>query len=289
MPESNLHKLSALGQSVWIDYLSRQMLQSGRARADDGRGRRRRRHVEPDDLPEGDLARATAYDEQLRELLESGETDPKEIFLQLSSHDIARRLRPAAPGLGRGERPRRLRLVGGRPDARLRPRRHDRARRTRLHDWIDKPNLYVKIPATEPGLGAIEEMIAAGADDQRDADLLARAPHGGHGGVHPRPRAARRGWRRSDARCTRSRASSSRASTPRRTSGSTSSAATRRSCKGKLAIANAKLAYQNYLEVFSGAALGGARRRRARRSSAACGRRRRRRTPTTATSCTSRS
>ena len=30
MPESNLHKLSALGQSVWIDYLSRQMLQSGK-------------------------------------------------------------------------------------------------------------------------------------------------------------------------------------------------------------------------------------------------------------------
>jgi hypothetical protein len=30
MPESNLHKLSALGQSVWIDYLSRQMMQSGK-------------------------------------------------------------------------------------------------------------------------------------------------------------------------------------------------------------------------------------------------------------------
>ena len=30
MPDSNLHKLSALGQSVWIDFLSRQMLQSGK-------------------------------------------------------------------------------------------------------------------------------------------------------------------------------------------------------------------------------------------------------------------
>ena len=30
MPESNLQKLSALGQSVWIDYLSRQLLQSGK-------------------------------------------------------------------------------------------------------------------------------------------------------------------------------------------------------------------------------------------------------------------
>ena len=29
MPESNLHKLSALGQSVWIDYLSRDLLHEG--------------------------------------------------------------------------------------------------------------------------------------------------------------------------------------------------------------------------------------------------------------------
>ncbi len=27
----------------------------------------------------------------------------------------------------------------------------------RLHEWIDEPNLYVKIPATEPGVGAIED------------------------------------------------------------------------------------------------------------------------------------
>jgi len=29
MPDSNLHKLSALGQSVWIDYLSRDLLETG--------------------------------------------------------------------------------------------------------------------------------------------------------------------------------------------------------------------------------------------------------------------
>src|SRR5205814_10529305 len=32
----------------------------------------------------------------------------------------------------------------------------------RLHEWIDKRNVFVKIPATEPGLQAIEEMIARG-------------------------------------------------------------------------------------------------------------------------------
>jgi transaldolase len=32
----------------------------------------------------------------------------------------------------------------------------------RFHEWIDRPNLFVKIPATEPGLGPIEECIAQG-------------------------------------------------------------------------------------------------------------------------------
>jgi len=32
----------------------------------------------------------------------------------------------------------------------------------RLHEWVDRPNAHVKIPATEPGLGAIEECIARG-------------------------------------------------------------------------------------------------------------------------------
>jgi len=33
---------------------------------------------------------------------------------------------------------------------------------TLLHRLVDRPNVYVKIPATEPGLGAIEDSIAAG-------------------------------------------------------------------------------------------------------------------------------
>ena len=59
--------------------------------------------------------------------------------------------------------------------------------------------------------------------------------------------------------------------------------------KGKLAIANAKLAYQRYKEIFSGERWEALAAARARRRSAASGRRRRRRTPPTATSCTSRS
>src|SRR5881628_637047 len=88
MPDSNLHKLSALGQSVWIDFLSRQMLQSGKLA----------KMMEEDTVVgvtsnptifQKAIAEGTAYDDQLREILDSGEEDLKEIFLLLSSRDIS--------------------------------------------------------------------------------------------------------------------------------------------------------------------------------------------------------
>src|SRR4029450_12442881 len=87
MPDSNLHKLSALGQSVWIDFLSREMLQTGKLermmRDDAVVGVTSNPTIFQKALAEGDW-----YDELLREVVNSGETDPKEVFLQLSSHDI---------------------------------------------------------------------------------------------------------------------------------------------------------------------------------------------------------
>ena len=66
----------------------------------------------------------------------------------------------------------------------------------RFHEEIDKPNLMVKIPATRPGLPAIEDMHRAGQVDQHHADLLAPALQGGRRGAPARARAARRRWRR---------------------------------------------------------------------------------------------
>src|SRR5437762_805138 len=160
MPDSNLHKLSALGQSVWIDYLSRDLLQTGELE----RMMREDAVVGVTSNPtifQKAISQGNRYDAQLKEVLGSGETDPKETFLQLSSHDISdacdllRKVWDEGKGLDG--------YVSWEVDPTL---AYDRegtiAEARRLHDWIDKPNLYVKIPATEPGLGAIEEMIASG-------------------------------------------------------------------------------------------------------------------------------
>src|SRR6266704_6383107 len=142
MPESNLQQLSALGQSVWNDFLSRQMLQSGKLakmmKDDAVVGVTSNPTIFQKAISEGD-----AYDDQLKEILESGEEDAKEIFLQLSSHDISDAcdlLRPVwDEGKGLDG------YVSWEVDPTL---AYDRDATTkeaqRLHAWIEKPNLYVK-------------------------------------------------------------------------------------------------------------------------------------------------
>jgi transaldolase len=249
MPDSNLHKLSALGQSVWIDFLSRQMLQSGKLA----------KMMEEDAVVgvtsnptifQKAIAEGTAYDDQLREILDSGEEDLKEIFLLLSSRDISdacdllRKVWDKGHGLDG--------YVSWEVDPNL---AYDLegtiAEARRLHEWIEKPNLYVKIPATEPGLGAIETMIASG----RNINVTLIFSLERHKGVME---AYVRGLEKlvesgGDPANVHSVASFfvSRVDTETDNRLDTIGGDATK-LKGKLGIANAKLAYQNYLEVFSG-------------------------------------
>src|SRR5213078_462796 len=158
MADSNLHKLSKRGQSVWIDSLSRTMLESGELvqlmKEDAVVGVTTNPTIFQKAMSEGG-----AYDEQLKELL-AQETEPKEIFLQLSARDVEMALDLFAPV---HEADPQDGFVSWEVDPTLaydREATFDEA--MRLHAWIDKPNLYVKIPATKPGLGAIEDCVAHG-------------------------------------------------------------------------------------------------------------------------------
>ena len=249
MPNSNLHKLSALGQSVWIDYLSRGLLQTGKLEA-----------MTREDAVVGVtsnptifqkvIAEGNRYDEQLREILDSGESDPKEIFLRLSSHDIAdacdllRRVWDEGHGLDG--------YVSWEVDPTLAYERDATiAEAKRLHDWIDKPNLYVKIPATQPGLGAIEEMIAAGKNINVTLIFsLERHKEVMEAYIRGLERLVEAGG---DPATVHSVASFFVSRVDTETDNRLDEIggdATK--LKGKLGIANAKLAYQNYLETFAG-------------------------------------
>jgi transaldolase len=250
VPDSNLHKLSSLGQSVWLDFLSREILETGKLenmmREDAVVGVTSNPTIFQKAIAEGDR-----YDEQLKEILEGGEEDPKEIFLRLSAHDIAgacdllRKVWDEGHGLDG--------YVSWEVDPTL---AYDQegtiAEARRLHEWIDRPNLYVKIPATEPGLGAIEEMIASGRNINVTLIFsLERHQEVMEAYVRGVERLVEGGG---DASTVHSVASFfvSRVDTEAdKRLDEIGGEATR--LKGKLAIANAKLAYQNYLDVFSSA------------------------------------
>jgi transaldolase len=249
MSKSRLHELSEHGQSVWIDSLSREWLETGElARMIDEDavvGVTSNPTIFQKALSEGDW-----YDEQLREVL-AEEDEDKEVFYRLAVRDIqaACDLLRRVWDEGKGQDG----YVSMEVDPDLaydRDATIDEA--MRFHEWIDRRNLFVKIPATEPGLGAIEECIARG----RPINVTLIFSLERHEAV---AEAYIRGLERlvasgGDPSTVASVASFfvSRVDTEadKRLEAIGTEAAL--ALRGKLAIANAKLAYQNYKRIFSG-------------------------------------
>ena len=153
--------VGARPSSVWIDYLSRQLLKAESSREMMEEDAVVERHLESDRSSRRRLRKATRYDEQLREILETARRDPKEIFPQLS---LERHLGCVDLLRGRSGTRERVSTVTCRGRS-TRRSPHDRdgtiaQAEAPARTGSTKPNLYVKIPATGPGLGAIEEMIA---------------------------------------------------------------------------------------------------------------------------------
>jgi transaldolase len=248
MAESNLDKLSARGQSVWIDYLSRDMLEQGelkRMTAEDA-------VVGVTSNPtifQKAISKGSAYDEQLKELLQE-EDDPKEIFLALSARDVDVATDLLAPV---HEENAQDGYVSWEVDPTL---AYDRegtfAEAMRLFGWIEKPNLYVKIPATRPGLGAIEDCVAHGKNINVTLIFsLERYKEVVEAYLRGLERLVASGGTPSEVHSVASFFVSrvdTEADKRLETIGGDKALALR----GKLAIANAKLAYEHYQQAFSG-------------------------------------
>ncbi|HEV8602544.1 MAG TPA: transaldolase [Gaiellaceae bacterium] len=261
MPESRLHQLSALGQSVWIDSLSREWLETGELarmmREDAVVGVTSNPTIFQKAMAEGDW-----YDDQLRQVL-NGEDDLKEVFLELAARDIEAAcdlMRPLWDETGGLDG-----YVSMEVDPDLAYETEATIEQaTRFHEWIERPNLYVKIPATAPGLPAIEEMIARGRSINVTLifglDRYAEVAEAYIRGVE----------RLVEADGDPSRVASvasffvSRVDTE---ADKRLDEVGRPELKGKLAVANAKLAYERYHEIFAGerwdalAAKGGTKQR----------------------------
>jgi transaldolase len=158
-PDDILQQLSAAGVSVWLDDISRERLITGNLA-----GLVRDRHVtgvtsNPTIFAHA-LSSGTAYDEQVADLAMRG-VSTEEALRAITAYDIRWAcdvLRPVYEASGR---------VDGRVSIEVDPGLAADSQRSiaeaRALWWlVDRPNAYIKIPATPAGLPAISQCLSEG-------------------------------------------------------------------------------------------------------------------------------
>ncbi len=154
-----LQDLAEHGVSVWLDDLSRNRISSGNLQQlIDDRG-----VVGVTTNPsifQAALSEGNAYDEQVDELARAGRTVDEAVFALTTTdvHDACEVLKPVFERTGGKD---------GRVSIEVDPRAaHDTARTVEeakaLAAAVDQPNVFIKIPATVEGLPAISQVLAEG-------------------------------------------------------------------------------------------------------------------------------
>lgn len=243
----SLQRLSELGQSVWIDYLSRDILKNGGLQ----------RMVEEESVTgvtsnptifQQAISHSDLYDAQLNEVARR-EEDPRQVFLELARVDIQEAcdiLAPVYEQTGGSDGYVSLEVS---PDLAYDTEATVREA-MRLHELVSRPNLMVKIPATEPGLAAIEEVISHGKSINVTLIFsLERYTRVARSYIRGLARLVAAGG---DPSRVASVASFFVSRVDSETDKRLDALGAPAELKGKLGIANSRLAYQRYKEIFSG-------------------------------------
>ena len=158
MPKEILDELAELGQSVWIDDIGRAMLEDGTLKGLIDRGLRG--ITSNPSIFEKSIRESPAYDAQIKELAVSG-AGAQRIYDALTIADIrtaADLFRPVHERTGGLDGWVSLEVS---PEL-ARDASGTMAEAARLHKAVGRPNVMIKIPATEEGFPAIEGTLAAG-------------------------------------------------------------------------------------------------------------------------------
>jgi transaldolase/glucose-6-phosphate isomerase len=155
---NRIRQLATFGQAVWLDFISRDLLRGGQLRELIREGVTGM--TSNPSIFQKAIASGNAYDAQLRELAHAGK-DARQIYEALAFRDIA----DAAD---------QLRPIYDEKDARdgfvsieVDPKLADDTEQTisearRIFQTIDRPNVMIKVPATEAGVPAVRTLIGEG-------------------------------------------------------------------------------------------------------------------------------
>jgi transaldolase/glucose-6-phosphate isomerase len=155
-----LQELAKYGQAPWLDFIRRSLISSGELK----------RHVEEDGLRgvtsnpaifEKAMTGSPDYKARLDELQSRGNMTPGAIYEELAVPDIqdaADVLRPVYDSSNAHDGY--ISLECSPFNARNTQATLDEARR--LFKWVNRPNVMIKVPATSEGIVAIEQLISEG-------------------------------------------------------------------------------------------------------------------------------
>src|SRR5215203_249565 len=159
---NRLRRLHDTGVSIWLDTLSRDLLESGRF-AELVAGAAVTGATSNPTIFAKAIESSDLYDDQLADVAAAGVRDPRELFFAVALDDIRRAadmLRPSYEATGGRD---------GYVSFECTPDVADDTRATveqALELWarIARPNAMIKVPATEAGVPAIEELTARGVN-----------------------------------------------------------------------------------------------------------------------------
>jgi transaldolase len=159
---NRLQALHDAGVSIWLDTLSRQLLDSGDFAALIADAAVTGATSNPTIFAKA-ITGSDRYDDQLRTAVASGTRDPQELFFELALEDVGRAadlLRPSHDDSGGRD---------GFVSLECTPDLADDTEATieqaqELWSRLDRPNVMIKVPATDAGIPAIEELTAGGVN-----------------------------------------------------------------------------------------------------------------------------
>ena len=158
MAKTKLHEIAELGQSLWIDNISRSMITSGRLKSLIDQGLRGQ--TSNPTIFKQAISTSNDYDVKIQQLTEVGKST-FEIYDELTIKDVQdaadlfRGVYESTKGLDGYVSLEINPKLGNELEAQLKEG-------MRLWQKLNRPNVMIKVPATKNGLGVVEGLIAQG-------------------------------------------------------------------------------------------------------------------------------